>query len=108
MTKGPISRRDFLGKIAVAVPASAAIASAAQGEDLPRITEDDPAGMALKYVHDAGAVDKATNPRFEPGQDCSNCAQIQGEEGAEWRPCAIFPGKLVANKGWCSVWAPMP
>jgi len=29
---------------------------------------------------------------------------IQGEDGAEWRPCAIFPGKVVAAKGYCSAW----
>jgi len=37
---------------------------------------------------------------------CSNCALIQGNDGDEWRPCQIFPGKLVNANGWCSVWAP--
>ena len=108
MSKDPISRRDFLGSLVVAVPVSAIGIRQVGAQELPKITEDDPAGMALQYVHDASKVDAATNPRFEPGQDCSNCAQIQGDPGAEWRPCAIFPGKLVANAGWCSVWAPLP
>ena len=73
----------------------------------PRLPWTIQQAVALKYVHDVAEVDPAT-PRFDPSQNCANCAQIQGDEGAEWRPCAIFPGKLVAAKGWCSVWVPMP
>ena len=71
-----------------------------------RIEESDPVAQSLKYVHDASTVDPASRANPAPEQDCSNCALIQGDEGADWRPCQIFPGKLVANKGWCSVWAP--
>ncbi|MEF1220553.1 high-potential iron-sulfur protein [Photobacterium damselae] len=39
---------------------------------------------------------------------CANCALIQGKDGDEWRPCAIFPGKLVNANGWCSAYAPKP
>ena len=102
-----LSRRKFLQSLAVALPAGAALMNRETlAEDLPRLEESDPVAQALVYVHDAANVD-TSNPlaaRFEPGQDCSNCAQIQGDENAEWRPCGIFPGKLVANKGWCSVW----
>jgi len=105
-----VSRRKFLQSLAVALPAGAALLnSEVRAEDLPKLEESDPVAKALVYVHDAADVD-TSNPlaaRFEAGQDCSNCAQIQGEEGAEWRPCGIFPGKLVANKGWCSVWVAM-
>ena len=110
MQDSKFTRRRFIRDLAVAAPAGAVIMQSVQAQDLPKITEDDPAAKALIYVHDVADVD-TSNPlaaRFEPGQDCSNCVQIQGEEGADWRPCAIFPGKLVANKGWCSVWAPMP
>jgi hypothetical protein len=60
----------------------------------------------LKYTHDASSVDAATRPNPAEDQKCSNCALIQGDEGEQWRPCQIFPGKLVNNDGWCSVWAP--
>ncbi|MDH5620575.1 MAG: high-potential iron-sulfur protein [Gammaproteobacteria bacterium] len=30
---------------------------------------------------------------------------MQGNDGDEWRPCQIFPGKVVNAAGWCSVWA---
>ncbi len=106
MSDKSISRRNFLSSMA-AVPAVTVLVSQADAEDLPRIKLDDPLGVNLKYVHDAAEVDPAT-PRYEVGQDCSNCAQIQGDPEAEWRPCAIFPGKSVNNKGWCSVWVPKP
>jgi len=106
MSDKSISRRNFLSGMA-AVPAATVMVSRARAEDLPRITEDDPVAVALKYVHDVADVDPAT-PRFDPSQNCNNCAQIQGDEAAEWRPCAIFPGKSVAANGWCSVWVAKP
>lgn len=102
-----VSRRKFLQTLAIAVPAGATLLNRdVLADDLPKLEESDPVAKALVYVHDAANVD-TSNPlaaRFEPGQDCANCAQIQGDEGAEWRPCGIFPGKLVSAKGWCSVW----
>ncbi len=77
-----------------------------KAQDMPHIEESDPVAQSLKYVHDASAVDPASRANPAPEQDCSNCALIQGDEGAQWRPCMIFPGKLVNNTGWCSVWSP--
>lgn len=98
------SRRAFL-KTAVAIGAAPALAllrpERSDAQDLPRLAEDDPMAVALAYVHDAT---KAKNPRYQAGQTCANCQQLQGEAGQTWRPCAIFPGKLVAEPGWCSVW----
>ena len=74
---------------------------------MPKLTVDDPAAKALLYVEDTTKVDKK-NPlaaRHTPAQKCDNCAQIQGKAGDEYRPCGIFPGKLVHANGWCSVWA---
>jgi hypothetical protein len=104
-----LTRRTFLQTLAVAVPAGAVMLNGeAQAADPVNLDVNDPTAKALVYVEDAADVD-TSNPlaaRFEAGQDCSNCSQIQGEEGVAFRPCGIFPGKLVANKGWCSVWAP--
>ena len=101
------SRRSFIQTLAVALPAGAAVLqNQAQAADLPELDLNDPAAKALLYVHDAADVD-TSNPlaaRYEVGQTCVNCLQIQGNDGDEWRPCAIFPGKVVAAKGWCSVW----
>ena len=108
MSKDKISRRGFLSQLAAVPVGTAILSQRATAEDLPQISTDEPAAIALQYVHDAAEVDPANSPRFQAGQDCTNCLQIQGEDGAEWRPCAIFPGKLVAAKGWCSVWVPKP
>jgi hypothetical protein len=73
---------------------------------MPHLGPDEPAAKALLYAPDAAAVDKK-NPlaaKYKPGQSCANCAQINAATG-DWRPCKIFPGKLVSAKGWCSVWA---
>ena len=111
MSDKNLSRRRFLQQVAVAVPAGAMLLDKhVQAADMPKLDPEDMAAKALLYVEDAADVD-TSNPmaaRFEPGQNCANCVQIQGEDGAEWRPCAIFPGKVVASAGWCSVWAPMP
>jgi hypothetical protein len=101
-----ISRRDL---VAAVLPASAAlllVRSASAQDALPHVDESDPTAQALGYVHDAKLVDKAANPMFKDGSMCANCAQLMGNEGDEWRPCNIFPGKLVNSHGWCKVWAP--
>ena len=118
-TKKPeVSRRRFLAQAAIAVPAGAVLLNAALAGTaaaqapaakaaLPKLDVNDPTAKALLYVEDAAKVDRK-NPlaaRYTPDQKCSNCSQLQGKAGDAYRPCAIFPGKLVAAKGWCSVWA---
>jgi hypothetical protein len=114
VNKPEVSRRRFLAQVAMAVPAGTVLldaalntASAQAPAALPKLDVADPSAKALLYVEDASKVDRK-NPlaaRFTPDQNCANCSQIQGKEGDAYRPCAIFPGKLVASKGWCSVWA---
>ena len=102
-----IARRKFI-KLSAGAAAGYLVypGSPAQAQDLPQITEDDPVAAALKYTHDASTVDPAARTQPAAEQTCLNCAQLQGDEGDEWRPCAIFIGKLVNVKGWCSVWVP--
>lgn len=111
MADNNLSRRSFIQSLAVALPAGAAVLNnQALASDLPKLDPNDPTAQALVYVHDAANVD-TSNPlaaRYQAGQTCANCAQVQGEDGAEWRPCGIFPGKLVSAKGWCSVWVAKP
>lgn len=101
-----IARRQFIQLSAVAAAGCFIRPGTAEAQDLVRISEDDPVAQSLKYTHDASTVDASARPNPAENQMCSNCALIQGEEGEQWRPCQIFPGKLVNNDGWCSVWAP--
>ncbi len=101
------TRRQFMKLSAVAAAGAVLQPSReAMAQDLPQLSEDDPTATAMKYVHDASKVDASTRPNPAAEQNCANCALIQGADGDEWRPCPIFPGKLVASAGWCSVWAP--
>ena len=98
------SRRSFV-KGAMGVVAAVPVAAVLRGRDaladdhLPKLSEDDPQASALGYVHNAADSEKAGE-----GQYCNNCQLWSGGD-AEWGPCAIFPGKAVANKGWCVTWA---
>ncbi|WP_440997836.1 high-potential iron-sulfur protein [Arhodomonas sp. SL1] len=99
------SRRRFLraGLLGVAAaPLGAALVSrqAQAQDDMPQLTEDDPAAQALSYVHDAA---EAGGARTE-GANCANCQLFTDRDGAEWGPCSAFPGKLVNRNGWCSAW----
>ncbi|HRQ66892.1 MAG TPA: high-potential iron-sulfur protein [Xanthomonadaceae bacterium] len=70
----------------------------------PKLDESNPTAMALGYRHDTNEVDAAKYPNHSADQRCDNCNLIQGPDGEEWRPCAIFPGTLVAAGGWCAAW----
>jgi hypothetical protein len=102
-----IARRQFIQLSAVAAAGCfVRPGNPAEAQDLEQIAEDDPVAQSLKYTHDASSVDASARPNPAEDQTCSNCALLQGEEGEQWRPCQIFPGKLVNSNGWCSVWAP--
>jgi len=107
-----LTRRQLLG---ATVTAAAGLAGASALAQAPasttgyvKLDEKDPQAAALHYVHDASLVDPKKNPTYKPGHHCANCLQVQGKDGDAWRPCNIFPKKLVAANGWCSVWAPKP
>ncbi len=80
----------------------------AQAQDLPKLSEDDPLAQSMKYTHDASTVEPSNRANPTADQDCANCALLLGADGDAWRPCQIFPGKVVNAKGWCMVWAPKP
>ncbi len=104
-----IARRRFIQLSAVAA-AGCLIQPGrkAQAQDLPKLSEDDPTAQAMKYTHDASTVELSSRPNPAAEQNCINCALIQGADGDAWRPCQIFPGKVVNADGWCMVWAPKP
>lgn len=99
------NRRSFLKLAlsgAVVLPLHNLISGTAhaQEQEMPKLEEDDPVAKGLNYQHDATAVKDA---KRQEDAFCHNCRFILSEEG-EWRPCSVFPGKLVAAEGWCSAW----
>ena len=104
---GPISRRELLARIAVATVAGTVATVTPAAEDDASSHRVDPAdanAVALGYVEDATRVDASRFKSYRPGQSCASCSQIQGAAGAEWRPCLLFPDKLVKAAGWCSAY----
>ena len=113
--KSTMSRRDALKNLALGagslLVAGAARATsydapkpAAAATGLPHVTPDDPVAIALSYHENAGTVDAKKFPTYKPEQKCSNCLQLTGKAGDPWRPCNLFPGKLVNADGWCKVY----
>jgi hypothetical protein len=79
-------------------------ARAAPAADLPRLDVTDPAAVRLSYVLEASHVDVKKHPNFVAGSNCDNCLLLLGTPGNTYRPCRIFPGKLVKIGGWCTQW----
>lgn len=112
-----ISRREALKNLALGagtllVAGSAAAAEAAKPAvsyaGLPHLTPADSVAVALAYHENAKAVEAAKFPNYKPDQRCSNCLQLTGNEPDTWRPCNLFPGKLVNAGGWCKVYVKKP
>jgi len=106
----PLSRRDALKTLVMVAGAAGGLRATrdAQAADLPHLATNDPAAVALGYHDDAAQVDTKQFPTFQKGQACNTCLQLQGTAGQPWRPCNIFPGKLVNANGWCRVWVKKP
>jgi hypothetical protein len=96
------SRRSFIQILplagALALGARPALAQA------PKVDEKDPQAVALGYVTDVARVDKAKFAKYAAGQACGSCQLYQGKATDAAAPCAIFAGKQVATKGWCSAY----
>ncbi len=92
---------------AEAAPAAAPAAEAAPAA-AEAVLETDANAIQLGYVADAAKADKAKFPQYAEGHKCGNCALYAGAADTVSAPCGLFGGKLVANAGWCSAYAPKP
>ncbi len=96
------NRRVFMLQVAAA-SGTALMAAKAQAQ-AAMVNEKDPQAAALGYVADSTKVDAKKFPKHAATQLCSNCQVYSGKPADPAGPCAIFPGKLVASKGWCSAY----
>ena len=101
-----VSRRALVKTLSLALAAASVNARQARGAEPQKLDVKDPAAVALGYVENAAQVDVKKYPAFVKGSTCDNCLQLQGKAGSDYRPCGLFPGKLVAVSGWCSGWTP--
>jgi hypothetical protein len=99
------TRRSIVKNLSWAALVSGALpARLSFGADPARLDVKDPAAVALGYVLNATQVDVKKYPQYVQGSNCENCLQLQGSAGNTYRPCSLFPGKLVSVSGWCSGW----
>jgi len=111
-----MSRREALKNLALGAGTLLVAGTAAGAEpakpgnysSLPHLTPADPVAVALAYHESAKTVEAAKFPNYKPDQHCGNCLQLSGNEGDAWRPCNLFPGKLVNAGGWCKVYVKKP
>jgi hypothetical protein len=102
-----LTRRLVVKNIGLAAGVSMALpATWVRSAEPARLDEKDPAAIALAYVANAADVDAKKHPEFVQGSNCENCLQLQGTAGNNYRPCSLFPGKLVSVSGWCKAWTP--
>jgi hypothetical protein len=99
-----MKRRSLVKSLAAVAAAAALPASRSRGAELPHLDVKDSAAVPLGYVEQASQVDAKKYPAFVKGSRCDNCLLLQGTSGA-YRPCSLFPGKLVSASGWCSGWS---
>jgi len=99
------SRRSVLKGLVVGFGACATLrAREALAADLPRLAETDPAAVRLSYILEASHLDTKKHPNYVAGSNCDNCLLLLGTPGDTYRPCRLFPGKLVKISGWCTQW----
>lgn len=99
-----VSRRRFLaaGGLAVGGISLFSLVEQVRAADPVKLPLDNPQAKALAYIENA---EESQHPSYKAGSNCANCNFIQGADGEAWRPCQLFAGFVVANKGWCSAWA---
>ena len=93
-----VNRRDFLKLSGTALIGMTLGGTVLRANAQEQLSADDPTAKALNYTPSSTKNDAK----------CANCMYIQGNEGDQNRPCAIFPGKLVNANGWCSAWVKRP
>jgi hypothetical protein len=102
-----VTRRKVVKNLSLAAGLSAALPwRQTRGAEPKRLDVKDPAAIALGYVENAAQVDVKKYPDFVKGSNCENCLQLQGSAGSSYRPCGLFPDKLVSVSGWCKGWTP--
>jgi High potential iron-sulfur protein len=102
----PVTRRAFVKNLALAAGIAAILPSRPSNAAEPqRLDTKDPAAVALGYVENVAQLDVKKYPSYVKGSSCENCLLLQGSSGAAYRPCNLFPGKVVSVSGWCSGWA---
>ena len=74
-------------------------------EELPHLTDANPAAASLDYTEDSSSVDARKFPKHTPDQRCANCKFFEAGSGGQYAPCRLYPGNAVNVNGWCMGYA---
>jgi hypothetical protein len=98
------TRRTALKAIATAVAGLgiSRIVTAGEGNDLPHLTDANPAAASLSYTENADSVDARKFPKHQASQRCATCKYFQTGTGSVYAPCRLYPGNAVNANGWCA------
>ncbi|GAC1410937.1 MAG: high-potential iron-sulfur protein [Burkholderiaceae bacterium] len=97
-----MNRRTFVIQSLLGT-ASLAVAATSRAADGPKVSESDPQAVALGYKDDATKADTSKFPKYAAGQRCGNCQLYQGPPTGAGA-CALFAGKTVPARAWCSAY----
>jgi hypothetical protein len=96
-----MTTRRHIAFATVAPAALAALGARAASAQPAKQRESDQAAVSLGYMHDASKVDKAKDPTFASGHECSNSQLFQGKASEQWAACPAVGDKRVDAKGGC-------
>lgn len=95
------SRRIVILTLAATGAAACASGAFAQAQ----LGEREPQAVALGYVADSARADTKKSPKHDNAQLCNGCALWQSKPTDPQGDCALFSGKQVNAREWCSAWA---
>jgi High potential iron-sulfur protein len=99
-----VTRRALLKYLAFGAGAAVLPLRPSRAAEPTRLDVNDSAAKLLGYVENVSQIDAAKYPSYVKGSTCENCSLLQGAAGSNYRPCSLFPGKVVSTGGWCSGW----
>jgi hypothetical protein len=104
LSRKSLTRRSVVKGLGLAAGTAVLPWHRAHGAEPARLDVKDPAAIAQGYVLSTAQVDTKKYPQYTQGSSCENCLLLQGAAGNNYRPCSLFPGKLVSVSGWCKGW----
>ena len=102
-----LTRRSLLQAAAVLTPAAIAGCAGSSSANNTMVRANDPVARAVLYYPNSKDVpaDHPLAATHQPDQTCASCVHVRGNAGESARKCPTFPGRLVNEQGWCSIWA---
>jgi len=101
-----LTRRELLRATIVLSPIAVVGCASMPRRGGSLLRADEPVARAVAYYPSTLSV-PADNPlatTHDPGQRCADCLRQRGPAGNGALNCPTFPGRLVSENGWCSLW----